>query len=171
MGQGATAADRAWEAIVAYLQEQAGQPGSASPGFVVTANLAARRELLERLPFDESFPSAAGEDRDWGERAARAAVPARFVPSAIILHRSGMRIGDFLRQQYRYGQGAARYRSASHDRRPGSPRFYLGLIGAAFRTGLAPGLLVVAAQLATLAGAIRESAMTRLVDGLPRTRG
>jgi hypothetical protein len=82
-----------------------------------------------------------------------------------------MRIGDFLRQQYRYGQGAARYRSASHDRRPGSPRFYLGLIGAAFRTGLAPGLLVVAAQLATLAGAIRESAMTRLVDGLPRTRG
>ena len=154
MGRGATAADRAWEAIVGYLQEQAGTPRTASPGFVVTANLAARRELLARLPFDESFPSAGGDDRDWGERASRAGVNARFVPSAIVLHRSGMRIRDFLRQQYRYGQGAARYRSALHDRRPGSPRFYLGLIRTGFRAGLAPGLLISAAQLASFAGAI-----------------
>jgi len=153
MEHGATAADRAWEAIVAYLQGQAGAPGTASPGFAVTANLAARRALLERLPFNESFPAAAGEDRDWGERAAPAGTPAAFVPSAIVLHRSGMSVRDFLRQQYRYGQGATRYRRAVTSRHPGSPAFYLGLLGAAFRAGLAPGLLVATAQIATLAGA------------------
>jgi GT2 family glycosyltransferase len=154
MGRGATAADRAWETIVGYLQEQAGAPGSASPGFAVTANLATRSEFLERLPFDESFPTPAGEDRDWGERAARAGVPVVFIPSAIVLHRSGTGVRDFLSQQYRYGQGAARYRSATQDRRPGSLGFYLGLIRAAFHTGLAPGLLVTTAQVATAAGAI-----------------
>jgi GT2 family glycosyltransferase len=154
MGRGATAADRAWETIVAFLQEQAGAPGTASPGFAVSANLAAPRELLQRLPFNESFPAAAGEDRDWGDRAVRAGATVVFIPGAIVLHRSGMRVRDFLRQQYRYGQGAARYRSATQDRHPGSPVFYLGLMRAAFRAGLASGLFVTAAQVATAAGAI-----------------
>src|SRR3954447_20860496 len=82
IGAGATAADRGWEAIVSYLQVRAAAPGTASPGFAVTANLAARRSLLERIPFDESFTAAAGEDRDWGERAARAGSAATFVPAA-----------------------------------------------------------------------------------------
>jgi GT2 family glycosyltransferase len=154
MDQGSTAADHAWEAIVSYLQQQAGTSGTASPGFAVTANLAARRELLERLPFDESFPAAAGEDRDWGERAARAGAEARFIPSAIVLHRSGMGVFEFLRQQYRYGRGATRYRQAATNRHLGSPAFYFGLLRAAFRAGLAPGLLVTVAQVATFAGAI-----------------
>lgn len=157
MGQGATAGDRAWETIVGYLQRQAGAPGTASPGFVVTANLAARRELLERLPFDESFPAAAGEDRDWGERAARAGATVASVPNAIVLHCTGMGIRDFLRQQYRYGQGAARYRSANKDRRPGSLGFYLGLLRAAFNAASTPGLLVTTAQLATFAGALSRN--------------
>jgi GT2 family glycosyltransferase len=154
MGDGATAADKAWEAIVNYLQVRAAAAGSASPGFAVTANLAARRSLLERLPFDESFPMAAGEDRDWGERAAREGDPPRFVPEAIVEHQSGMRIRTFLRQQYRYGKGAAWYRKAAAGRSPGSVAFYLGLIRAAFRAGLAPGLLVCAAQFATLTGVV-----------------
>jgi glycosyltransferase involved in cell wall biosynthesis len=158
MGKGATAADRAWEAIVHYLQVRAAAPGSASPGFAVTANLAAGRLLLERLPFDESFPAAAGEDRDWGERAAREGAVPRFIPEATVAHQPGMTIRTFLSQQYRYGQGAARYRKAAAGRRPGSAAFYLGLICTGFRAGLAPGLLVCAAQAATLVGVIRESA-------------
>jgi GT2 family glycosyltransferase len=170
MGCGATAADRAWEKIVAYLQVKAMAPGTASPGFAVTANLAARRSLLERLPFDESFPAAAGEDRDWGERAAREGAAPRFVPEAVVVHQSGMGLGNFLRQQYRYGQGAARYRSAGSGRKRGSPAFYLGLLRAAFRAGAAPGLLVTLAQLATFIGAIRETAKTRAVYGFLRSR-
>lgn len=156
MGDGATAADRAWEAIVNYLQVRAAAPGSASPGFAVTANLAARRSLLERLPFDESFPAAAGEDRDWGERGAREGSGTRFVLEAVVVHRSGMGIGAFLRQQYRYGRGAARYRKADSARKLGSAAFYLGLVRAGFRSGVAPGLLVIAAQAATFAGAVRR---------------
>ena len=157
MGDEATAADRAWEAIVGYLQVRAPAPGTASPGFVVTANLAARRALLERLPFDETFLAAAGEDRDWGERAAREGAAPRFVPEALVLHRSGQSLSGFLRQQYRYGQGASRYRKAAVGRGPGSPAFYLGLIRAGFGVGLGSGILVCAAQIATLAGMVSAS--------------
>lgn len=167
---GATAADRAWGAIVSYLQVRATEPGSASPGFAVTANLAGKRSLLERLPFDESFPAAAGEDRDWGERAAREGSVPRFVSEAAVEHQSGMSAGAFLRQQYRYGRGAARYRASAPDRRPGSPSFYAGLLRHAFRAGFIAGLLVTAAQLATAAGALAETATTALEGLFLRSR-
>lgn len=154
MGEGATAADRAWEAIVAYLQDQAAAPGSASPGFAATANLACAHRLIEQLPFDESFPAAAGEDRDWAERASRQGAAPRFVSQAAVLHRPGMNVRGFLRQQYRYGRGAAQYRSADPGRRPGAPGFYLGLLRAGFAADLAAGLLVCAAQLATAIGTV-----------------
>jgi GT2 family glycosyltransferase len=170
MREGATASDRAWEAIVNYLQVRARAPGTASPGFAVTANLAARRSLLERIPFDESFPAAAGEDRDWGERAARGGAAPVFVPAAAVTHRSGMGVGDFLRQQYRYGRGAARYRQGSTSRRPGSPLFYLGLLRAGIHAGLMPGLLVTAAQAATVSGVITETAKTALEGPFLRSR-
>lgn len=162
MGEQATAADRAWEAIVGYLQEQATAPGTTSSDFAATANLACSRELLEQLPFDESFPAAAGEDRDWAERAARREASPLFIPEALVLHRPGMSAGDFLRQQYRYGRGAARYRSAGPSRRRGSPSFYVGLLRAGFSIGLAPGLFVCVAQLATIAGVLRETAKMHL---------
>jgi GT2 family glycosyltransferase len=154
MARGATAADRAWEAIVTYLQREANTPGTASPGFAATANLACSRELLEQIPFDESFPAAAGEDRDWAERAARLGAAPVFVPGAIALHQPGMRVRDFLRQQYRYGRGAAQFRSADADRRLGSPAFYVGLLRQGFAAGLMPGVLLCAAQAVTLAGVV-----------------
>lgn len=154
MAAGATPADLAWEAIVSYLQAQATKPGTSSPGFAATANLACSRNLLEQLPFDESFPAAAGEDRDWAERAGGMGAAALFVPQALVLHQSGMRVRDFLRQQYRYGRGAAQYRSASESRGFGSPSFYAGLLRGGFAAGLAPGLLICAAQPTMLAGAI-----------------
>jgi glycosyltransferase involved in cell wall biosynthesis len=156
VGEGTTAADRAWEAIVGYLQDQAAEPGTASPGFAATANLACAHELLERLPFDESFPAAAGEDRDWAERAAGSGAPPRFVPHALVLHQPGLRVRGFLRQQYRYGRGAARYRGAASGRGFGSPSFYDGLLRRGFAAGFMPGLLVCAAQAVTLTGVIAQ---------------
>ena len=170
IGAGATAADRAWESIVYYLQVEAAAPRSASPGFAVTANLAARRSLLERIPFDESFPAAAGEDRDWGERVAREGSPPRFVPEAVVEHRSGMSAAGFLRQQYRYGRGAARYRASVPDRHPGSPSFYAGLLRYAFQAGIAPGLLTTAAQIGILTGIVAETVSARLYGGSTRFR-
>ncbi|HKO37632.1 MAG TPA: glycosyltransferase [Solirubrobacterales bacterium] len=152
MGEGATAADHAWEAIVGYLQEQAAKPGTASPGFAATANLACSRMLLEQLPFDESFPAAAGEDRDWAARAVAIGAAPLYVQGAPVIHQSGLSARDFLRQQYRYGKGAARYRSASTDRSFGAPSFYAGLLRRGFAAGSAPGLLICTAQVASLAG-------------------
>lgn len=161
MGDRATPADKAWEAIVNYLQVRAGSLGTASPGFAITANLAARRPLLDRIPFDESFPRAAGEDRDWGERAMREGVAMRYVPAASVVHQSGMSARDFMRQQYRYGKGAVQYRSAGSDRRRGSLGFYIGLLHTGFSAGVMPGLFVCAAQFATLLGVLSETVRTR----------
>jgi len=154
MGEGATAADHAWEAIVGYLQEQAAKPGTASPGFAATANLACSSELLEQLPFDESFPAAAGEDRDWAARAVAIGAAPLYVQGAPVIHRSGLSAGDFLRQQYRYGKGGAQYRSMASDRSLGAPSFYAGLLRRGFAAGLASGLLICTAQVASLAGVV-----------------
>ncbi|HXR60979.1 MAG TPA: glycosyltransferase [Solirubrobacterales bacterium] len=170
VGRGATAADRAWETIVGYLQRQGEDPGTASPGFAATANLAAARPLLEAVPFDESFPAAAGEDRDWAERAARLGAAPRFVPEAEVAHAAGSTTRGFLRQQYRYGRGAARYRSAAAGRRRGSIAFYLGLLRAGFDAGLAAAVLVALAQAATVAGVLGEAAKTGNYSGFLRPR-
>lgn len=154
MAAGATPADLAWESIVSYLQEQATKPGTSSPGFAATANLACSRDLLERVPFDESFPVAAGEDRDWAERAARLGTTPLFVSQALVLHRPGMRAPDFLRKQFRYGRGAVRYRTASPGRSYGSVSFYAQLLRRGFASGVRSGVFVCAGQVATLAGVI-----------------
>jgi GT2 family glycosyltransferase len=154
MGGGATAADRAWEAIVSYLQDQATKPGTSSPGFAATANLACARELLKRMPFDESFTAAAGEDRDWSERAAREGAAPLLVPGAIVFHQAGMDARTFLRQQYRYGQGAARFRSVGQSRGFGSLSFYLGLLHSGFVSGPVVGILICVSQATIIAGVV-----------------
>ena len=166
----ASAADRAWQAIANYLQQVAAEPGSSSPGFASTCNLACSRKLLTELPFDESFPTAAGEDRDWAARAATRGSTPSFIPQALVTHRPDLDTRSFLRQQYRYGRGAARYRATEAGRKLGSPSFYTGLLKASFSQGLAPGLLVCAAQLATAAGiAVERSRFAGKEGGTSRT--
>lgn len=157
----ASAADRAWQAIADHLQREASAPGSPSPGFAATCNLACSRRLLEELAFDESFPAAAGEDRDWAARAAAKGASPRLVPTAIVVHRPGLHAGSFLRQQYRYGRGAAQFRATDSSRGLGPPGFYARLLGAGFREGAGPGGLVLAAQAATAAGILSARAAAR----------
>lgn len=155
---GASPADRAWQAIADHLQRWASAPGSPSPGFAPSCNLACSRALLEELRFDESFPAAAGEDRDWSTRAAAIGAAPAFVADAVVTHRPDLTTASFLRRQYRYGRGAGRYRAARADRSLGPPRFYAGLLRAGFASSAAVGLLVLAAQLATAAGVTRAAA-------------
>ncbi len=157
----ASAADRAWQAIANHLQGSATAPGSPSPGFAPTCNLACSRSLLLELPFDESFPGAAGEDRDWAARAAARGAAPRFAPEAVVVHRPDLTTHSFLRQQYGYGRGASRYRAARDGRRLGSASFYAGLIRTGFSAGPATGILVGAAQLATAAGVLSARAGPR----------
>jgi cellulose synthase/poly-beta-1,6-N-acetylglucosamine synthase-like glycosyltransferase len=124
-------------------------------GFAPTSNLAVRTEILREVPFDESFPLAAGEDRDWCARLA--AVGHRLVPApdAVVDHHPDLDLRRFWRQQERYGRGAARLR-ARHGDGLAPPSFYAGLVRRGFAEGPTAGGLVLLAQVATGVGVARE---------------
>ena len=130
--------------------------------FAPTSNLACRAEVCAAVPFDESYPLAAGEDRDWCARLVGSGRTLAFVPGALVRHHQELTPAGFWRQQVRYGRGAYRFR-AGHGilRRPERPRFYLGLLRRGFADGVRAGLLVCVAQLATAVGMIQEAAATR----------
>jgi glycosyltransferase involved in cell wall biosynthesis len=151
----ANAAVRASQAITNHLLlDSRGSGGSL--GFAPTCNLACRREVITRLPFDEGFPDAAGEDRDWWARVVEDRIAARYEPAALVVHRQALSARGFARQQFRYGRGAVRYRRAAKGRGLARPRFYAGLVRAGFRAGPGSGALVVASQAVTAAGVVAE---------------
>jgi GT2 family glycosyltransferase len=153
---GATAAVVASQAITEHLTMASLDASSGRLGFAPTCNLAVVRDALSRVPFDESFPSAAGEDRDWSARAVAAGVAPEFVRDAVVVHHQALSAGGFIRQQFRYGQGAARFRGSDRSRRLAPPGFYTGLVRRGFAAGPLAGGLVVAAQAATAAGIASE---------------
>ncbi|MDX6677611.1 MAG: hypothetical protein QOE31_1663 [Solirubrobacteraceae bacterium] len=132
-------------------------------GFAPMCNLGCSADVLRRVPFDESFPLAAGEDRDWCSRVAAHGVALRFVPEAEVEHRPHMGIGGLLRRQLRYGRGAVRFRAAGHDdgRRLPGRAFYAPLAKAALKAGPATALLIALAQAAVAAGALLEALPAR----------
>ncbi len=129
--------------------------------FAPTSNLACRAEVCAAVPFDESYPLAAGEDRDWCARLVGSGRTLAFVPEALVRHHQELTPAGFWRQQVRYGRGAWRFRTGRGPRRPEPPRFYLGLLRRGFADGVRAGLLVCLAQLATAVGMLREAAAAR----------
>ena len=133
--------------------------------FAPTCNLAVTREVLSRLRFDERFPDAAGEDREWSARAVALGIRPRYEAAAVAVHRQLLGAAGFLRQQFRYGRGAARFRrfGPAGSRGLAPPGFYAGLIRAGFARGPIVGALVIAAQVATAVGIVAETgaALTR----------
>src|SRR5262245_13771282 len=63
-GRPTDAAAAASQVITNHLVE-ASHDGAGHIAFAPTSNLAARVDVLERAPFDERYPLAAGEDREW----------------------------------------------------------------------------------------------------------
>jgi glycosyltransferase involved in cell wall biosynthesis len=130
---------------------------SADVCFAPSNNLACRRELFTAMPFDERYPAAAGEDREWCARIASAGYLLRLEQDAKLTHHSEAALRAFLRQQIRYGRGAFRFRRGGDTRRRlEPPSFYLRLIRRGFGQGIATGLLIVAAQAATAVGFLLE---------------
>ena len=134
--------------------------------FAPTSNLACRAEVCAAVPFDESYPLAAGEDRDWCARLVGSGRTLAFVPGALVRHHQELTPAGFWRQQVRYGRGAYRFRVGHGTlRRPEPLRFYLGLLRRGFADGVRAGLLVCVAQVATAVGIIQEAAATRRRSG------
>jgi len=147
------------QTITNHLVEASHDPDRGTVGFAPTSNLACRAELHRTLPFDEDFPLAAGEDRDWCARLAASGRELAYEPAAVVAHHPDLSLRRFWRQQLRYGRGAHRFRNGDGPPRQRPPvGFYLALLGKGFRQGPATGALVAMAQVATLAGTVAEAA-------------
>jgi glycosyltransferase involved in cell wall biosynthesis len=132
-----------------------------SLSFAPSNNLGCRADVLAALPFDEGFPAAAGEDRDWCARLIAAGHVLASEPGAVVVHHQQLRFGDFWRKQIQYGRGAYLFRRRGGGPPLESPVFYGRLVRRGFRHGVRTGLLVTVAQLATAIGFISERRASR----------
>jgi glycosyltransferase involved in cell wall biosynthesis len=145
------------QTVTNHLVEASHDPGRGTVGFAPTSNLACRAALHRELPFDEDYPLAAGEDRDWCARLTARGAAIAYEPEAVVAHHPDLSLRRFWRQQLRYGRGAHRFRrGADGQRRRPLLRFYVDLLVKGFRQGPAVGGLVLVAQVATLVGVAAE---------------
>ena len=120
-------------------------------GFFRTLNLSCGADFLREVPFDERFPGAAGEDRDWCFRAAAAGAVFVREPGAVVEHSAEMGARAFLRQQLRYGRAVhLLQRRDSHVPVPGRAR-RRGLLDG-FSEGALVGAAMVAGQAVVAVG-------------------
>ena len=159
------------QTITNHVMEASHDPDLATVGFAPTSNLACRADLHRDMPFDEDYPLAAGEDRDWCARLGRRGVTLTFEPAAGVAHHPDLSLRRFWRQQLRYGRGAHRFREGTDDpgRQRPPARFYVDLLRKGFRQGPATGALVCLAQVATAAGIVAE-VTARAVPASPGRR-
>ncbi|MDZ7676204.1 MAG: glycosyltransferase [Acidimicrobiales bacterium] len=148
------------QTVTNHLTEWSHDPSAGTVRFAPTSNLAVRADVLAELPFDESFPLAAGEDRDWCDRLAASGRTLAFEPTAVVDHHPDLGWRGFWRQQVRYGRGSQHLRSTGAGPGMQPPRFYLDLVREGFAHGPAAGALVLVAQVATAVGIARELATT-----------
>ena len=75
--------------------------------FFTSNNMAlARQNFLSTGGFDEGFPMASGEDREFCDRWLHHGNALEFVPDAVAYHCHDLNLTRFLELHYRYGKGA-----------------------------------------------------------------
>ncbi len=124
---------RTSQCIVNYLHEVFNAKAD-QPRFLTTNIFIIHREVfLASGGFDESFPLAGGEDREFGDRCVRQGHRMQYAPELEIEHDHAMDLKGFCRQQFHYGRGAYRFRRLISKRQceslklePG--RFYFDLV-------------------------------------------
>jgi GT2 family glycosyltransferase len=128
---------------------------SGSTRFAPGSNFACRRELLLRMPFDESYGLVGGEDRDWCARLAGAGIRIAYDERAFVLHEPPLTVRLLWGKYVRYGRAAWILRRTHHGQRLRSAS-HARLLRTGFRMGLGLGLLVALVQVATGVGALRQ---------------
>lgn len=143
--------------------------GGGELAFTPSNNLACRADVAAAMPFDERYPAAAGEDREWCARLLQAGHVLQYESGAVVVHHQRLDLVSFIRQQVRYGRGAFRFRRLGGRRRPlERPSFYAALLRRGFAEGPAAGALVCVAQVATAAGFAFEWLGRRKTGGFVR---
>lgn len=132
--------------------------------FFTSNNLAIPTDRFDGVGgFNPSYSLPAGEDRDLCDRLLGSGTRLVFEPTAVVIHAHALDARRFLRQHFRYGRGARRFRRqrAGTAGRAEPIGFYTGLLAAPFSSGHGlrevqlSGLLALA-QLANAAGFLTE---------------
>ena len=121
--------------------------------FLASNNILCRRDrFLSIGGFDESFPRAGGEDREFCDRWRVTGLPIVWLPGARIEHRHHQTLRKYLDLHFRYGRGARRYWLVREERGSGSMgddlSFHRSLAARVWRRLRSPGS--PQARLATL---------------------
>jgi GT2 family glycosyltransferase len=91
--------------------------GPAAPPFFTSNNLAVPAALFHVVGgFDESFPLAAGEDREFCDRWQDRGYRLLRAPDAVVRHAHALSLQTFWRQHMNYGRGAFHLRKARASR-------------------------------------------------------
>jgi GT2 family glycosyltransferase len=121
------------QGIVDFLYEYYGDH-SAPWRFFTSNNLAMpRNEFMEVGGFDDGFPLAAAEDRDFCERWRAAGYDLDYAPNAVVDHAHKLGFTRFNKQHFAYGRGAfdlhrSRARRGQRALRLEPGRFYVALV-------------------------------------------
>ncbi|MEM1127325.1 MAG: glycosyltransferase [Bacteroidota bacterium] len=135
--------------------------------FFTSNNFAmARDRFIELGGFDETFPLAAGEDREFCYRWGRRGWPLRYTDQAVIRHAHTMTLHGFVRQHLAYGRGAYHFRQLLSQEEQTALRveplsFYLNLLLSPLRYDEGRGrlrqmALLFLSQVANVAGFFAE---------------
>jgi GT2 family glycosyltransferase len=157
--------------LLDFLAESFERSRSLKPFFPSNNMAMSRQAFLDIGGFDERFTLAAAEDRELCERwIARGGKLVR-VEEALLEHRHGLSLGEFLRQHHNYGRGAARLAQIRREYGRGTPApeglgFYWRML--AFPFGRFPfgkaakiSCLIGISQLVMISGIVREMAVRR----------
>lgn len=155
---------QASQTVTNHLMASSLDPASGRLGFAPTCNVASATEVVRAVPFDEAYPLAAGEDRDWCRRLVDRGWALLPVPEAVVWHHQVLGPGGFWRQQVRYGRGSYEWHRAGGGGGAGRPqplRFYAELVRRGWSHGPVVAALVLASQLATAWGMAAQAARRR----------
>ncbi|WP_133511797.1 glycosyltransferase family 2 protein [Candidatus Thiosymbion oneisti] len=152
--------------LVSFFYEYAAERGGGLH-FFASNNLACSARYHTAIGgFDERFPLAAGEDRDYSLRWMDMGWPLVYVPDAVIGHAHRFdNFGQFWRLHLRYGRGASHLRARAATRESKkipfeSIRFYALMVSYPFRKRRPRPFLRMAllglSQVAVVAGFIAE---------------
>jgi len=171
------------EHISRFVYEYGQMAGAREP-FFTTNNMALAADLFRAIGgFTTAIPSATAEDKEFCDRWTAHGLALTHVPTMVVHHAHDLTLAGFLRQHFNYGRGILTFR-LMRRRRTGGPllpqplKFYRELVSSSLRrpscirrerlASLDHGqpssigrwrlaALLAVAQLATLAGALREA--------------
>jgi GT2 family glycosyltransferase len=139
--------------------------------FFASNNMACSKRHFDLLGgFDETFPLAAAEDRDFGLRWKSAGWPLIYKEDAVMGHSHELNLKKFWRQQSNYGKGASHLRLRIEERSGRQARFeglkfYFAMQNFPFKTqkdrALVRSGLLLLSQLALTAGYLSDRVAVR----------